>query len=63
MAAVDSIEAWNGLCAELEHDSGVRGRIVKVVVVCTNGWIALVTWLLQTAVLPANELHGYGESN
>ena len=37
------IEAWNRLCAELEHDSGVRGRIARVAMVCTSGWIALLT--------------------
>ena len=52
------IEAWNRLCAELEHDSGVRGRIARVAMVCTSGWIALLTWLLQTKVLTRAQADG-----
>ena len=52
------IEAWNRLCGELEHDSGVRGRIARVAMVCTSGWIALLTWLLQTNVLTREQADG-----
>lgn len=49
------IDGWNRICARLEHDAGVRGRLVRTSMVCTSGWVALLTWLRSVGVLADDE--------
>jgi len=49
------IQQWNRICSGLEHEPGVRGRLARTAMVCTSGWLALLTWLLETNVLTEPE--------
>lgn len=49
------IDAWNAICSRMEHESGVRGRLVRTSMVCTSGWIALLTWLRSAEAITDEE--------
>lgn len=49
------IEDWNRVCRRLDHEPGVRGRLARTAMVCTTGWAALLTWLLEIGVMTQDQ--------
>lgn len=49
------IDYWVQVAATLDHESGVRGRLVRTAMSCTSGWVMLLTWLLDAKVLTRDD--------
>ena len=55
------VEAWSKVCASLDQEPGIRGRLSRVAIVCTTGWVALLSWLRQSGTLTEDEADFFWE--
>lgn len=52
------LQYWAQVAAATRHEDGVRGRFIRTAMVCTSGWIALLTWLRSVGVLSDEQATG-----
>lgn len=45
------LQYWAKVAASCAHDEGVKGRFIRTAMVCTSGWITLLTWLRSVGAL------------